>query len=153
MLEVVSHFDLDSFRFDTTNKAPIKTKNKPYNVQFVYGMPYKILNIMEKSKQNTVKSTICTSLKYILFGINIYVVYNCITNLNQTHNMKDLDDLLRDYRKERQLSQADLAELLNIRRATVADWERRKAYPCLENLKKVCGKLGFDINNIPPLSK
>jgi transcriptional regulator with XRE-family HTH domain len=72
------------------------------------------------------------------------------TPLNKSHNMNHLDDLLRDYRQKYKLSQAALAEILDVRTATVADWERRKAFPSWENLKKVCDKLGLGINGINP---
>lgn len=62
--------------------------------------------------------------------------------------MNNLDDLLRQYRISHRLSQAELAEKLNIRRATLADWERRASFPSFENLKIICDKLAMDISKI-----
>lgn len=67
--------------------------------------------------------------------------------------MIQFDDLVRNYRiRIRRISQETMADELGIRRSTLADWERRKSFPNLENLRKVCALLGVKTSDIefPP---
>lgn len=52
--------------------------------------------------------------------------------------MKCLSERLRSLRKEKQMSQAELATLLNTTNDTVSLWELGKRAPSVEDLKKLC---------------
>ena len=51
--------------------------------------------------------------------------------------MKSLGDVIRELRKGKKLTQDDLAPLLNVTRATLANWEVNRADPNLEDLNKI----------------
>lgn len=52
--------------------------------------------------------------------------------------MKSLSERIRALRKERKMSQAELAALLNTTNDTVSLWELGKRDPSVEDLKKLC---------------
>lgn len=52
--------------------------------------------------------------------------------------MKVLSERIRTSRKEKQMSQAELAVLLNTTNDTVSLWELGKRDPSVEDLKKLC---------------
>lgn len=52
--------------------------------------------------------------------------------------MKGLSERMRALRKEKQMSQAELAVLLNTTNDTVSLWELGKRDPSVEDLKKLC---------------
>ncbi len=52
--------------------------------------------------------------------------------------MKVLSERIRASRKEKQMSQAELAVLLNTTNDTVSLWELGKRDPSVEDLKKLC---------------
>ncbi|MGO0798855.1 helix-turn-helix domain-containing protein, partial [Clostridioides difficile] len=48
--------------------------------------------------------------------------------------MLNLGENLKKLRKERNLSQEQLAEMLNVSRQAISKWESNKTYPDIENL-------------------
>lgn len=53
---------------------------------------------------------------------------------------------LKQLRKERQLSQEELAELLDVSRQAVSKWEQGQGYPEVEKLLLLAGKLGVSLD-------
>lgn len=51
--------------------------------------------------------------------------------------MKIFGTRLREVRKSKKLTQQNLADILNIKRATIAKWETGKNEPSFENLIKL----------------
>jgi DNA-binding XRE family transcriptional regulator len=62
--------------------------------------------------------------------------------------MINVDTLLVKYRNNNRISQEELANLLRVRRSTLADWERRKTKPNLDNVCKICLLLKLDLRNL-----
>ncbi|MBR3753124.1 MAG: helix-turn-helix transcriptional regulator [Ruminiclostridium sp.] len=55
---------------------------------------------------------------------------------------------LRELRKERGLSQEDLAELLDVSRQAVSKWEQGMGYPEVETLLLLAGKLNISLDSL-----
>ena len=55
---------------------------------------------------------------------------------------------LRELRKERGLSQEDLAELLDVSRQAVSKWEQGMGYPEVEKLLLLAGKLNVSLDSL-----
>lgn len=55
---------------------------------------------------------------------------------------------LRELRKEKNLSQEDLAELLGVSRQAVSKWEQGEGYPEVENLLVLAGKLKISLDRL-----
>ena len=55
---------------------------------------------------------------------------------------------VKEYRKEKGLSQKDLSALLGIRRQTISDWERGEFMPNQDNLKKLAQIFEVDIKEL-----
>lgn len=53
-------------------------------------------------------------------------------------------DMLKKYRKEKGVTQGDLAERLNISVALVSHWERGTRYPMLDKVYDVAKILGME---------
>ena len=49
----------------------------------------------------------------------------------------NFSEMLRDLRKEKNLTQEELAERLNVSRQSVTKWENGKSLPDLVNIKKI----------------
>ena len=56
-------------------------------------------------------------------------------------------DNLKLLRKERKLSQEDLAEKMNVSRQSVSKWETGEAYPEMNNILQLCKIFGCNINS------
>lgn len=56
----------------------------------------------------------------------------------------NLDEKIKKIRKDNKMSQDDLAEIINVTRQTVSNWENGKNYPDIETLVKISDK--FDIS-------
>ena len=56
----------------------------------------------------------------------------------------NLDEKIKKIRKDNKMSQDDLAEVLNVTRQTISNWENGKNYPDIETLVKISDK--FDIS-------
>ncbi|HBG5344311.1 TPA: helix-turn-helix transcriptional regulator [Clostridioides difficile] len=52
-------------------------------------------------------------------------------------------DNLKRLRKERNLSQEQLSEMLNVSRQAISKWESNKTYPDIENLMLLSHILGY----------
>lgn len=62
----------------------------------------------------------------------------------ERRNVMDLGEKIRKMRKEKNLSQEQLAEKLDVSRQTISNWENGKFYPDIDslvNLSKVKKKL------------
>ena len=57
-------------------------------------------------------------------------------------------DNLKLLRKERKLSQEDLAEKMNVSRQSVSKWETGEAYPEMNNILQLCKIFGCNINSL-----
>ena len=55
---------------------------------------------------------------------------------------------LKQLRKERQLSQEDLAEILDVSRQAVSKWEQGVGYPEVETLLLLSSKLGVSLDSL-----
>jgi transcriptional regulator with XRE-family HTH domain len=62
--------------------------------------------------------------------------------------MTEITINIRKYRKEKGLSQSDLAEQLNVTRQTVSSWENGKTYPDLDMVVQLSEVLGTDPNHL-----
>ncbi len=56
----------------------------------------------------------------------------------------NLDEKIKKIRKDNKMSQDDLAEVLNVTRQTISNWENKKNYPDIETLVKISDE--FDIS-------
>ena len=58
----------------------------------------------------------------------------------------NLGKIIQNLRKEKNISQEELAEILNISRQTISNWENSKSYPDILTLIKLCNtyKLSLD---------
>lgn len=56
----------------------------------------------------------------------------------------NLDEKIKKIRKDNKMSQDDLAEVLNVTRQTISNWENGKNYPDIETLVKISNE--FDIS-------
>lgn len=59
----------------------------------------------------------------------------------------DLKDIIRQKRKEKNTTQEQLAEQLNVVRQTVSKWETGETIPDFDSLKKLAVLLEFSIDN------
>ena len=57
-------------------------------------------------------------------------------------------DNLKTIRKEKNLSQEELAELLGVSRQAVSKWESGDGYPEVEKLLMIAGKLNVSLDNL-----
>ena len=57
----------------------------------------------------------------------------------------NLDEKIKKIRKDNKMSQDDLAEVLNVTRQTISNWENRKNYPDIETLIKMSDNISLDI--------
>lgn len=55
--------------------------------------------------------------------------------------VSDIADHIKELRKEKGLSQEQLAQLLHVTRQTVSAWERDRAQPSLDTLRQIAGAL------------
>lgn len=55
---------------------------------------------------------------------------------------------LKKLRKEENLSQEQLADLLGVSRQSVSKWETEEAYPEMDKILLLCSKFGLDINDL-----
>ena len=55
---------------------------------------------------------------------------------------------LKQLRKEKQLSQEDLAEILDVSRQAVSKWEQGIGYPEVEKLLLLSSKLNISLDNL-----
>ena len=59
-----------------------------------------------------------------------------------------IHDNIRKYRKERGLSQEEMAVRLHVVRQTVSKWENGKAFPDVNILEDLCRELGISISEL-----
>lgn len=64
-------------------------------------------------------------------------IYVILYNISEVIEMK-FEENLRELRKQRGMSQEELAEQLNISRQSVSKWENGSAYPELDKLMQLC---------------
>lgn len=55
---------------------------------------------------------------------------------------------LKDYRKNKGLTQADVAKRFNIKQSTVAMWESGASIPRTENITKLADLLGISVDQL-----
>ena len=60
----------------------------------------------------------------------------------------DLGNLIYKKRKEKGLSQEQLAEIINVSRQTVSKWETNETVPDIDSLKKLAINLNFSIDSV-----
>ncbi len=58
----------------------------------------------------------------------------------------NLDEKIRKIRKENKMNQDDLAEVLNVTRQTISNWENGKNYPDIETLIKISDKFNISLD-------
>ena len=58
----------------------------------------------------------------------------------------NLDEKIKKIRKDNKMSQDDLAEVLNVTRQTISNWENRKNYPDIETLIKISDKFNISLD-------
>ena len=58
----------------------------------------------------------------------------------------NLDEKIRKIRKDNKMSQDDLAEILNVTRQTISNWENGKNYPDIETLIKISDKFNISLD-------
>jgi len=58
----------------------------------------------------------------------------------------EFNERLRELREEKEMLQRQLGELLQVQQATVSAWEKGKAEPPIDILKKIAEIFGCDVN-------
>ncbi len=58
----------------------------------------------------------------------------------------NLDEKIKKIRKDNKMSQDDLAEVLNVTRQTISNWENGKNYPDIETLIKISNKFNISLD-------
>ena len=58
----------------------------------------------------------------------------------------ELSNIILQKRKEKNMTQEELAEKLNVARQTVSKWETGETFPDVDSLKKLAILLGFSID-------
>ena len=58
----------------------------------------------------------------------------------------NLDEKIRKIRKDNKMSQDNLAEILNVTRQTISNWENGKNYPDIETLIKISDKFNISLD-------
>lgn len=69
----------------------------------------------------------------------IIKIYNCQT--------PELKDIILQKRKQKNMTQEQLAEQLNVARQTISKWETGETIPDIDSLKKIAVLLDFSIDN------
>lgn len=59
-----------------------------------------------------------------------------------------LNNIILEKRKEKNMTQEQLAEELNVARQTVSKWETGETVPDVDSLKKLANLLGFSIDKV-----
>lgn len=60
--------------------------------------------------------------------------------------MKVFSERLKELRKEKQLTQQELAEILGVKRNTYSDWENGKSEPNYKKLVKIADFFGVSLD-------
>ena len=60
----------------------------------------------------------------------------------------ELNNIILEKRKEKNMTQEQLAEELNVARQTVSKWETGETVPDVDSLKKLANLLGFSIDKV-----
>ncbi|NCA92181.1 XRE family transcriptional regulator [bacterium] len=47
-------------------------------------------------------------------------------------------DTLKSLRRAKQMTQKELAKIMNVNLVTICHWEKGKQEPCIEDIKKLC---------------
>ena len=55
-------------------------------------------------------------------------------------------DIIRNARKEKELTQKELAEMINAKHNSISDWENNKSKPDIGTIELLCGVLGISPN-------
>ncbi|MDD5888839.1 MAG: helix-turn-helix transcriptional regulator [bacterium] len=58
----------------------------------------------------------------------------------------NLDEKIKKIRKDNKMSQDDIAEILNVTRQTISNWENGKNYPDIETLIKISDKFNISLD-------
>ena len=58
----------------------------------------------------------------------------------------NLDEKIKKIRKDNKMSQDDFAEVLNVTRQTVSNWENKKNYPDIETLIKISDEFNISLD-------
>ena len=58
----------------------------------------------------------------------------------------NLDEKIKKIRKDNKMSQDDFAEILNVTRQTVSNWENKKNYPDIETLIKISDEFNISLD-------
>ncbi len=58
----------------------------------------------------------------------------------------NLDEKIKKIRKDNKMSQEELAEILNVTRQTISNWENGKNYPDIETLVKISDKFNISLD-------
>ena len=58
----------------------------------------------------------------------------------------NLDEKIKKIRKDNKMSQDDIAEILNVTRQTISNWENGKNYPDIETLVKISDKFNISLD-------
>ena len=59
-----------------------------------------------------------------------------------------MDIKIREYRKNRALTQQQLAEILGVRQNTICQWEKGKREPSIKMCKEVASVLGVSLDEL-----
>ena len=60
--------------------------------------------------------------------------------------MENVGEKIYNLRKEKGVSQEELAEAVNVARPTISRWENNTVIPTTENIQKLCAFFGVEIN-------
>ena len=57
---------------------------------------------------------------------------------------RTFSEIIKNYRKEKQLSQDELSVHLNVDRSTISKWENERSSPELKDIPKLAGKISVE---------
>ncbi|CAM3093385.1 helix-turn-helix transcriptional regulator [Lactococcus hircilactis] len=90
-------------------------------------------------------------IEHFNYGVSIYIPYQICTIIIDM-GKEYIGNKLRSLRKAKKLSQAELAQKLNLSSWAVASYEQGKSYPSVEGLMKICDIFGVSSDYLLGLS-
>ena len=79
------------------------------------------------------------ALFFVSLDFNLVLPYNCIYKMIYPERYADMEfnEKLQELRKQKGITQEELAELLFVSRAAVSKWESGRGYPNIDSLKAI----------------
>lgn len=87
---------------------------------------------------------ICTPKIGVHIFLKFAVAFVCVICYNVI--MENVGEKIYNLRKEKGVSQEELAEAVNVARPTISRWENNTVIPTTENIQKLCAFFSVEIN-------